>query len=82
MVRRVISWRWVSLRPVAEEEARAFVASTDAWRAAMHDEMRKLAVVHYHVGKITLYERGGAMGYIMCRQEAACSVMWRFQLRA
>ena len=82
MVRRVISWRWVALRPVSEEAACDLVASTNAFRAAMHDEMRQLSVKHYRIGKITLYERGGAMGYIMCRQEAACSVMWRFQLRA
>ena len=82
MVRRRILWRWVSVRPVADDEARACVASTDAWRAAMQDEMRKLAVEHYSVGKVTLYERGGAMGYVCCRQETACPTLWRVQLQS
>jgi len=67
--------------PVTEEDACEFFASTTAFRALMQDELRKLAVDYYRAGKVTLYERGGAMGYIMCRGESACSMMWRFQLR-
>ena len=81
MVRRLITWRWVSVRPVSDEDASQFFSSTTAFRAFMQDEMRKLAVDHYRVGTVTLYERGGAMGYIMCRGETACSMMLRFQLR-
>ena len=42
--------------------------------------MRKLALEHYRVGKIRLYQRG-AMGYAHCRQETGCRRQWRIQLQ-